>query len=81
MFDIQLSGGNLNDSSDILHSIPFNFFSSLGSHVHIPIEVSKENPIGHCDKFTLKTYSTFFSVAVRNFSKHIEVLVEFDLIV
>ena len=59
ILDIQVRGGNLNDSSDILYSIPFNFSSSLGSHVQIPLEVSKQNPVGHCDKFTLKTYSTF----------------------
>ena len=57
--DIQVSGGSLNNSSDILHSIPFNFSLSLGSHVQIPLEVSKENPIGHCDMFTLNVYNVF----------------------
>ena len=81
ILDIQVSGGSLNDLSDILHSIPFNCSSSFGSHVHIPLEVSKEKPIGHCDMFTLNVYNVFFGVAVHKLRRHDEIFVEFDFIV
>ena len=81
VLDLQVSGGNLNDSSDILHSIPFNCSSSFGSPVQIPLEVSKENPIGHWDMFTLNVYNVFFGVAIHNLRRHDEIFVEFDFIV
>ena len=81
ILDIQLSGGNLNDSSDNLHSIPFNCSSTLGSHVQIPLEVSKEKPIGQWDMFTLNVYNVFFGVAVYKLRRHDEIFVEFDFIV
>ena len=81
ILDIQASGGSLNDSSDILHSIPFNFSSNFGSHVQIPLEASKEKPIGYWDMFTLKVYNVFFGVAFSNLRRHDETFVEFDFIV